>query len=128
MVVSPWLVPATMLFCCLGEDMTDGIVQGIVLADAPRAFELEIHRPYIGSRLDIPASRLQDSGQFSLSEAVEICRDLPKRNANGLHPTFYFSAHWGRLGYDGSEAGISCIDVEAWDHAWAAQELWAYAC
>jgi len=68
--------------------------RGIVLADVPEAFELEIHRSYIGSQLDIPASHVQYSGEFSLSEAVEICKDLPKRNANGLHPTFYFSARW----------------------------------
>jgi hypothetical protein len=50
---------------------------------------------------------------FSLSEAVEICTHLPKRNVNNLHPTLYYSAHWGRLEYGDSEAGISYIAVAA---------------
>ena len=59
---------------------------------------------------------------------IEIYTYIPKCNANNLHPTFDYSAHWGELGYVGSEAGILCIAVEAWKHAWENQELWAYAC
>lgn len=115
MVVLPWLVPATMMFCCFDEDMTDKTSM-LSLADVSRASTLETHRPYIESQVyprSLPWTSLQGLCEFSLSEALEICIDLPKCNTDNLHPMFDYSAHWGRLGYDGSEAGISCIAVEA---------------
>jgi len=82
-----------------------------------------MYDPYIALHVHRLASRVHGICEFSLSESVEICIDLPNRHANGLHPTFYFSAHWGRLGCSDPEAGISCVAAEAWNHACRILEL-----
>jgi hypothetical protein len=80
-VVSPWLVPATIVFCCLGEAMTRKM-STVLWTGATKTFAHEIHRLYIESHVNRFASREQVTCEFSLSEAAEICIDPPNPKGN----------------------------------------------